>query len=278
VYARPRAFVKIGAAAPLTPDGARANLVAVRRSGIRFAARKEQAGMKRVVMIAMVLGALVSCKKQHPVNVYVDPRFNDTDAPAEQQVEKIAVTRFASSLNHADDPDGVAPKTLERFFDEALATRTDYKLIARSTVEYAVEQNQWGEAYQRFLRSYASTDKPDMAFLGELARVLQCDAVLIPVVDLWQKDEVDITENSTPATYVGATITVVDVKDGSILFRSTDEDYLEGARSETADRSLVTSGSGAVYADLGKKVHRAPPFEDVAIKVAQALASSLPPR
>src|SRR5262245_21089180 len=40
------------------------------------------------------------------------------------------------------------------------------------------------------------------------------------------------TENATPATYVGATITVVSAKDGSMLFRCSDEDYIEGARSE----------------------------------------------
>jgi hypothetical protein len=98
------------------------------------------------------------------------------------------------------------------------------------------------------------------------------------VVDLWQKDEADILENTTPATYVGATITVLSAQDGSVLFRATDEDYEEGARTETGDRSLVTSGSGAVYADLGAKVHKAPPFEDVVAKVAKSLAASLPVR
>jgi hypothetical protein len=53
---------------------------------------------------------------------------------------------------------------------------------------------------------------------------------------------------------------------------------MEGARTDTGDRSLVTSASGAVYSDLGEKVYRAPPFEDVALKVAKALASSLPVR
>jgi len=234
--------------------------------------------MKRFIVAAIVLVVLVSCKKQHPVNVFVDPRFNDTKAPVEQQINKIAVLRFASSLNHQDDPDGVAPRTLEKYLDQGLAERKDYKFIAPNTVDYAVEQNQWADAYAKCLQSYANTDKPDMKFLGELARQLQCDAFLIPVVDLWQKDEVDIMENATPATYVGATITVVDANDGTMLFRATDEDYIEGARSETADRSLVTSGSGAVYADLGKKVHRAPPFEEVAIKVARSLAASLPAR
>ena len=238
--------------------------------------------MKRRTMVALVpvlvAISLWACQRQHPVNVYVNPRFTDTKASPDQAIEKIAVLACASSLQHADDPDDIAPRTMERFLVPALQERSDYKLIASNTVEYAVEKTSSLEAYAKFLKSYAISDKPDMAFLTPLARELQCDAFLIPVVDLWQKDEVDIKENSTPATYVGATITVVSAVDGTILFRATDEDYLEGASSETSDRSLVTSPSGAVYSDLGAKVHRAPPFEDVAVKIAQSLALSLPTR
>jgi hypothetical protein len=232
--------------------------------------------MKRVLVMALVLCALGACKKQHPVNVYIDPRFSD--AKGGQPIEKIAVLEFASSLYHADDPDKIAPRTLEKFFVPALDERKDYNFIAPHTVLYAVEKISSREAYDKFLAAYAATDKPDMAFLAPLAKELQCDGFLIPVVDLWQKDEADKAESSTPATYVGATITVVSPVDGSTLFRATDEDYAEGARTETGDRSLVMDGAGLVNADLGARVHRAPPFEDVAAKVARALAASLPPR
>ncbi|MDH4036721.1 MAG: hypothetical protein OEX18_08575 [Candidatus Krumholzibacteria bacterium] len=234
--------------------------------------------MKRAMICSLLaLAALVSCRgQQHPIEVYVDPRF--TDADNAENVEKIAVLNCATSLHSTEDPDNVAPATVEKFLVPALDLRTDYKFIAPNTVEYAVGQNGWDERYQKFLRSFAVSGKPDLAFITDLAHQLQCDGFLIPVVDLWQKDEADITENTTPATYVGATITILSARDGVALFRAIDEDYEEGARTETGDRSLVTSGSGAVYADLGRKVHRAPPFEDVASKVARALANSLPAR
>jgi hypothetical protein len=233
----------------------------------------------RRLLVLMTLGALtVGCKPQHPVNVYMTPAFSDDAEAGGKAVEKIAVLDCTSSLNQADDPDQLATKTMARYLVPALQSRGDYKFIAPTTVTYVVDKVSTPDKYVKFLRSYAMTDKPDMDFLGSLANELQCDAFLIPVVDLWQKDEVDITENSTPATYVGATITVVSAKDGSILFRCTDEDYIEGASTETGDRSLVTSSSGAVYADLGAKVHRAPPFADVASKVAAALVSGLPSR
>jgi hypothetical protein len=234
--------------------------------------------MRRQLGLLMVTVVLLACQRQHPVNVYVNPRFDDNGADGQKAVEKIAVLDCASSLQHADDPDNIAPQTMSRYLVTALNNRTDYKFIAPNTVEYSIQKTSNDEAYRKMLHAYAMSDKPDLPYLKALAADLQCDAFLIPVVDLWQKDEVDIKENSTPATYVGATITIISASDGSTLFRATDEDYLEGASSETSDRSLVTSKSGAVYADLGAKTHRAPPFEDVASKVAVSLASGLPSR
>jgi hypothetical protein len=231
--------------------------------------------MKRVLIAVALLAVLASCRsKQHPVEVYVNPSFNAKSAPSG---EKIAVLATATSLTDSEDPDKLAPKTMERYLVQALDERQDYKFDAPNTVNYAIETNAWEGRYEMFLRSFARTDKIDNSFLTDLCAALQCDAVLVQVVDLWQKDEVDITENSTPATYVGATVTIIG-KDGAILFRAVDEDYAEGARSETADRSLVTTGSGAVHSDLGAKVHKAPPFDDVASKVAKALAACLPAR
>jgi hypothetical protein len=232
--------------------------------------------MRRIAILLLLLAALASCRsKQHPVEVYVSPAF---DEKAEARVEKIAVLSTATSINEAEDPDKLAPKTMERLLVTALDQRQDYKFIAPNTINYVIEQKGWQDRYQQFLKSYAATDRIDNAFLAELGNELQCDAVLVQVVDLWQKDEVDRAENATPVTYVGATVTVIGVKDGAVLFRASDEDYLEGARTETADRSLVTSESGAVYSDLGERLYKAPPYDDVAIKVAKALASSLPVR
>jgi hypothetical protein len=234
--------------------------------------------MRRPLLLMTLIVAMVACKPQHPVNVYVHDNFKENDAAGGKVVEKIAVLDCTSSLNQADDPDNTASKTMSKYLVPALQTRSDYKFIAPTTVSYAIDKTGSAAGYAKFLRSYAMTDKPDMTFLAPIAAELQCDAFLIPVVDLWQKDEVDRTENATPATYVGATITVVSAKDGTMLFRCTDEDYIEGASSSPDDRTLVTGASGAVYADLGKKVHRAPPFEDVASKVAAALAAGLPSR
>lgn len=234
--------------------------------------------MRRILTFLLCVGLLApGCKPQHPVTVDVTPAFNEEGEGGGKVIEKIAVLNVASALNHADDPDGLAPKTMTKYLVPALQGRGDYKFVAPGTVDYAVGKTSSAEAYAKFLRSFAMTDKVDMQFLAPLAGELQCDAFLIPVVDLWQKDEVDITETSTPATYVGAAITVVSAKDGSVLFRCSDEDYIEGASAVADDRGVISTG-GTVRSDPGAKIFRAPPFDDVASKVAAALASGLPAR
>lgn len=238
--------------------------------------------MKRLMVLLLVLPlAMGACRKGHPISVKVTPEFQSTegDEDAALVYEKIAVFPFMSALHHSQDPDDIAPAVMEKFFVDALNTRTDYHFIAPSTVNYAVGQNGWQSRMEKLRSSYPTGDKADPAFLSDLAEALQCDAFLLPVVDTWQKDEVDILENATPATYVGATITIVDgvKKPGKVLFRAVDENYVEGARSETADRTVIRS-AGRVRADMGAKSYAAPEFDDVAPQVCGALVSSLPPR
>jgi hypothetical protein len=241
--------------------------------------KEESQTMKRIWLVALAVVFVVACQKGHPVSVKVDERMNamDGDRPL---IEKIAVLPFVSGLNQADDPDGIAPATLEKFFKPALNERADYIFVSPATVGFAVEREGWMAEYTQFLKDYPShPDNPDMEFLGRLAETLKVDAFLVPVVDTWYKDEVDLQESATATTTVGATISIVDarVEPGKIIFRATDEDYLEGASSDMADRS-VTRSAGIVRADAASKLYEAPPYEDVAVKVVEALVDSLPPR
>jgi hypothetical protein len=221
----------------------------------------------------MVLSVFIlGCQKKHPVKVYTDPSLKP-DA-----IEKVAVFPFSSLLHHAEDPDGEAPKMLEKFFMPELDTRDDYNFIAPNSVQYALQSLELEDQMNSFLKEWPTSKTPDMEILSVLADRLACDAFLIPVVDLWQKDEADYQENASSATYVGATITLVDAKSGSILFEASDEDYSESARTETSDRTVIRGGSGAVKSDFGDKVFKAPPFEGVVRKVVNALVSSIPAR
>lgn len=231
--------------------------------------------MKRsaiAVLALVIVAGVLGCQKKHPVEVRIAP------AMKEGAVSTIAIFPFTSAVHQTDDPDNIAAPTVEKFFFEQLDKRNDYKFLTPNTVSYAAEQQGLDDRQKQFLASWPKTQQPDTKFFAELAEILKCDAFMVGTVDLWQKDEVDFQENASPVTYVGATITLLDVETGEVLFRATDEDYLEGLRSETSDRQLVVGGSGNVYKDMGEQMYKAPPFEDVTLKVAKALASSLPRR
>ena len=229
--------------------------------------------MKRTLMtiaFAVIAVALGGCQKEHPINVEVDPELESAEG-------KIAVFPFLSAIHDSDDPDDIAPITMEKHFIPALDARNDYTFISPNTVAYAIDGEEQENRYQKFMEEYPRTGEIDPEFLVPLAEALRVDAFMIPVVDVWQKDEVDYQENASPATYVGATITIVDRTGQKVLFRATDENYMEGARSETGDRGIVSS-AGRVRSDSGAKTDRAPPYAEVAIMVINALVESLPER
>lgn len=229
--------------------------------------------MKKLILSVLVLLLWIGCQKQHPINVRIDPAMEEADP------RTIAVLPFLSRLHDAEDPDRIGPATMEQILNAEIDKRSDYEFLSPGTVKYAVEMEKLDAQYEEFLSTYAKEEtETDKSFLAQLANALKCDAFLIGVVDLWQKDEADAQENATPATYVGATLSIVSKDGNTLLFRATDEDYMEGARTEKEGRSLVTGSSGAVRSDLGAKVHRAPPFEEVAVKVMEALVASIPAR
>jgi hypothetical protein len=228
--------------------------------------------MRCVLLVSTLLALLTGCQRKHPERVFIDPSMK------EGTVEKIAVLPFASSLHHSVDPDGVAPRMMDGLFRKRLDERTDYMFSAPTSVQYAIEREGMEEQAKQFVDDWREHQVADQEFLSWLRNMLRVDAVLVGVVDLWQKDEVDVQENAAPATYVGATISIIGVDDGKVLFQASDEDYLEGARSETTDRVAIRSGSGKIYSDPGANVYRAPDYEFVAIKVVNALVRSIPVR
>jgi hypothetical protein len=228
--------------------------------------------MRKYIPLILVVALFVGCQKKHPVKVNIDP------AMSQGAIEQIAVFPFTSSLHSADDPDGVAPRMMDHLFRQALEERNDYKFLSPASVEYALTGAGLNEQAERFVDAWRKDKQIDQQFLKRFRAVTKADALLIGVVDLWQKDEVDYREASTPATYVGATITIIDIDDGKVFFEAIDEDFLEGALTDPSDRGARTSGSGAVQVDRAANVYSAPEFEEVAVKVANALAASIPRR
>ncbi|MDH3217649.1 MAG: hypothetical protein OEN01_15480 [Candidatus Krumholzibacteria bacterium] len=228
--------------------------------------------MKKYWVLILVVGLTAGCQKKHPIKVEIDPVMRDGS------VQKIAVFPFATAVHHTDDPDGEAPRMMDLLFRHELDTRDDYQFVSPSSVEYALQGEGLMDQAGEFVDNWRNHGQVDREFLKQLSVVLQADAVLIGVVDLWQKDEIDYRETAAPATYVGATVTILRLSDGMRLFEASDEDFLEGAYSEAADRGARRSGSGAVQSDRAASVYKAPEYKEVALKVVRALALSIPGR
>jgi hypothetical protein len=228
--------------------------------------------MRRGLLYLALVLVMVGCGKTHPVRLSVDPAMENGS------IEKIAVFSFSSALHQTADPDRVAPRTFDQLFRKELDTREDYQWVAPSSVDYVLESEDMTEDAEIFIDNWRKKHQADAEFLKRLGTELQVDGVLIGVVETWQQDEVDVRETATPTTYVGATVTIFDVNDGKVLFEASDEDFLEGARSENRDQQIVRSGAGQIYKDPGGSAYKAPPPEEVAIKVVQALVRSIPSR
>jgi len=226
-----------------------------------------------VVMLVAAAGLLAGCgKRTHPMKVFVGPSF------AEGGSDKIAVFPFSSALNTAADPNQLAPKTFDELFRTELEKRNDYKWVSPNSVEYVLQGGGLRADAERFVDNWRTKRQADTEFLKKIGTALQVDGVLIGVVDVWQQTQVDVRANAAAASYVGATVTIFDVKDGHVLFEATDENMLEGVRSEDRDKQIIRSGGGQIYSDPTSGLYKAPPLEEVAVKVAEALAASIPTR
>jgi hypothetical protein len=229
--------------------------------------------MKRYLPLVIIALVLLGCGKQHPVKVYVAPQYKPAD------IEKIAVLPFASGLHHSEDPDNVAPQTMDKLFRRELDGRTDYSFMSPASVAYALQGADLTEEAKTFVDDFRQSGQVDQDFIKRCSTAMQADVLLIGVVDLWQKDEVDYREReATPTTYVGATITMLSLHDGSVLFKASDENFIEGVESQASDRGARTSALGSLRSDPGANVYEAPDPELVAAKVVKALVASIPVR
>jgi hypothetical protein len=232
--------------------------------------------MKRFISIPILFCFLwIGCKAAHPAKVFQDPSFNPN------AVGGILVAPFISSITQGEDPQRQSERIMNRSLADLLTERTDYKFISPEQFQGAVARGDLGTQYAAFKELWATKHKVDTVFVKELRVALPASVLLVPDVYLWHKDEADYREAATNSvTQVGASLTLIDMKTGKVLWDASDENYREAVRSE--NRNVVTSGGidrrvGGVT-DTGKDMYAAPPYEEVAMVVLQSLVAALPPR
>jgi hypothetical protein len=226
--------------------------------------------------ISMLFCLLASgCKPSHPAKVLQDPAFDPN------KVGGILLAPFVSTIVQSEDPQKVSEKICNQLLSELLTERADYRFISQDQFQGAVARAGLGEQYTAFKERWGTKHEIDADFVKQLKVALNADVLLVPHVYLWHKDEADYREEATNSvTQVGITLTLVEMSSGKILWEASDENYREAVRSE--DRNVVTSGGidrrvGGVTS-TGKDMYAAPPYEEVATVVLQALVGALPPR
>lgn len=183
-------------------------------------------------------------------------------------VEKIAVfpvvaTSAISSENHE-----MACTTMDKLLYSELNKRADYKFIPITTIVPALETAALRSRVDKWVRNWVDHQEVDGELFDKLSQVLQADAVLLGVVDRWER--MNVVQNlTTPATTVAFSITIIKLEDGITLYRASDEDYLEGERSHEIRFTTYYDEAKEYTRDRGGSL---PPEQ---IEVAEAIVKSL---
>lgn len=232
--------------------------------------------MKRYLIIpifGLFLFAIAGCKASHPSKITVDPSFNPNE------IVDILVAPFISSIGEAEDPKRFSEKIMNKVLWEKLSERDDYKFLSSQQFMYAMNRAGLTKSFEAFKKKWIKEHAIDISFIERLRKVINAQTILIPYVYLWHKDEADYREESTSsATQIGATLSLVDMKTGKILWEATDENYKEGVRSEM--RRTVSSGGYVRRIEgvtaTGQDMYAAPPYSDVAVLVLGSIVDALP--
>jgi hypothetical protein len=229
-----------------------------------------------ILAVALALVSLPGCKPSHPSAVTIDPDF---DANA---VKTILVAPCVSSVTEGEDPDRESERLIDKILRDLVDQRADYVFYTQQQFLSAVNNARVQEEYERFKASWIKTREIDATFFNKLKSVFDADLVLVPSVYLWYKDEADYREAGTASTtQVGATLTLIDPSAGTVVWEATDENYKEAVRTEGSREQSIYGGitrrvEGVT--ETGRDMYSAPPFEDVALLVLEALVTAIPER
>ncbi|NIO28466.1 MAG: hypothetical protein GTO29_07935 [Candidatus Latescibacteria bacterium] len=165
---------------------------------------------------------------------------------------------------------------MDNLLRSELDGRMDYEFIPATTVVPALEAAGLQTRAEQWIENWANHQEIDGELFDELSRILRADAVLVGMVDRWEKMEVQ--EETTPATIVGASIAIIEMDNGITLYDASDEDYLEGERARKI-RFTTFSSNGIPEEHIRTRGGEAPPDQIVVAEtVVKALVAGIPVR
>lgn len=229
-----------------------------------------------IFLIAVAVFGLIGCKSQHPASITVEPDFN----PGEHAT--ILVLPTISMITKGEDPRRDSERIPNRIIWEFVSERYDYKFLSPEQFRMVIAKTNFGDRLDEFKNKWSRDHVVDLDLCRTVKSELNVDLMLVPVVYLWHKDEVDYREaGAASATQVGMTLSLIDPDNGMVVWEATDENYKESVRSEGDRIQSSTAGidrriSGTSIS--GSDIYAAPPFDDVAVLVLEALVGAIPER
>lgn len=233
--------------------------------------------MKRIIVLSLSMLLLtVGCNPKHPNKVVIDPEFNPNE------VGTILVSPTFSTVTEGEDPNRESEKIVNRILWDLLATRGDHEFLSPVQFTYIVQRSGAAGDLDAFKAEWNKQHKADKEFLRKLKEQINADLLLITHVYLWYKDEADYrVEVASSTTQVGATLSLVDMNTGNVVWEAMDENYKESVRSEGGRVRSTTGGLDRRVEGVtatGRDMYAAPPFEDVATLVLEILVDAIPRR
>jgi hypothetical protein len=234
--------------------------------------------MKKIalLLIAAAVFGLAGCKSQHPASVKMEPDFN----PGEYTT--ILVVPTISTITKGEDPKRESENIPNRTLWELVSERYDYKFLSREQFRMVVIKAGLADRAEEFKTKWSRDHVVDLDLCRAIKSELDVDLLMVPVVYLWHKDETDYREAAAASvTQVGMTLSLIDPMTGTVLWDASDENYKESVRSE-GDR--IQSSSAGIDRRVsgtsvtGGDIYSAPPFDDVALLVLEALVGAIPER
>jgi hypothetical protein len=174
--------------------------------------------------LAVVIHA--GCKPAHPAKVVSDPSFEPN------KISAVLIAPFASSVPKGEDPDRQSERIMNKALSGLLSERGDYRFLSSDQFQTAVARAGLGDRWTSFKEGWTSKRTVDKEFLTQLKTALNVDVLLLPHVYLWHKDEADYRETATSSvTQVGATLVLLELGTGTMLWAARDENCREAVRS-----------------------------------------------
>ncbi|MBD3179042.1 MAG: hypothetical protein GF417_05285 [Candidatus Latescibacteria bacterium] len=233
--------------------------------------------MKKITVLSVAAFLIIvqSCGVKHPSSIKVDPEFEPND------VRRVLVAPVISSVPKGSDPRRQSEILTRRILWENLTARDDYIFISPQQFMITLNREAGPDAFGRFKNAWLEGKGADVELVRLLKKNLEIDTILLPEVYLWFKDEADYREaGAASTTQVGMRIHFVDPLSAKVLWEATDENFMEGVRTE-GDRVEVTGAGGydrriSGVTATGRDMYSAPPFESVLVTVVEALVGAIP--